>query len=783
MFRQPYLRRLLLPSPPYSTCKRKKLPSLPPLQPPIPKKIPFTGSAHGRTWDDPYHWMSNTSDPDLAEHLLRENSYAEAFMIDTDGLRKRLKEEMWARMPPRISAAPETWGNWSYYQYIPEGKEYPLLCRKPINQNGFTKKLCDWLRGFGEEVLLDWNEIAEQFGYVHIGTCRVSPDHRFVAYTLDTFGSEMFTLHVKDLQTGQITSDPKRKGVVSLAWAGDSSCLLYTVCNEKQRPYRVFSTNLVSDMVDDLLFTENDLTCCVDIASTKDGKYITINSNSKSSSEVYVIDAMNLKDGIWPVRMRIPFVQYFLEHHHGYFYILTNAPSEEMASAASGYYLARCQAVKSLLINWQVIIEPDQDMLFQDFDISNEYLVLSVMTEGLPLFCSIEMYKVVNHKGKPMKFDDLKPWFFPLPSSSYSIVPGSNLDFMSSVYRLVISSPVIPDLVVDYDMKRRDFTVLHQEEVLGLIKHKNSSSELHHISGNQTLNKQHLYMVKDMPKWDDLSEDFSCEKRDVISHDGVRVPLTIVYSRRAEHIGQSPGILHGYGAYGEVLDKSFSSDDITLLSRGWVIAYADVRGGGDLGWHKSGARHCKLNSVYDFAACAMFLINEGYVHKNQLGAIGCSAGGLLVGATINMFPDLFSAAILKVPFLDICNTLLDPSLPLANLDYEEFGDPRILADFEIIRRYSPYDNICLDACYPSLLVTTSFHDSRVGVWEAVKWVARVREKTCCTCSRSVILKTNMIGGHFGEGGRYSHCEETAFEYAFFIKVMGLLDNEKKSDYL
>ncbi|KAK8950209.1 hypothetical protein KSP40_PGU013767 [Platanthera guangdongensis] len=409
-------------------------------------------------------------------------------------------------------------------------------------------------------------------------------------------------------------------------------------------------------------------------------------------------------------------------------------------------------------------------------DIFNGHLVLSVMVKGLPLFCSIEMDMIINYKDKkPMKLDDLRPWFFPLPSSSCSIVPGSNLDFMSSVYRMVISSPVMPDLVVDYDMKRREFSVLHQEEVLGLTEHNNSCSDLEqHISTNQTLSNHPS--ERENQKWVDLSKDLSCERRYVISHDGARVPLVIVYSRREDHNAQSPGILYGYGAYGEVLDKTFSSDNVTLLSRGWVIAYADVRGGGsDLAWHKAGTRDCKLNSIHDFAASAKFLISEGYVHKNQLSAIGCSAGGLLVGATINMFPNLFSAAILKVPFLDICNTLLDPSLPLTNLDYDEFGDPRIRADFESIQSYSPYDNICSDACYPSLLVTASLHDSRVGVWEAAKWVARVREKTCRICSRSIILKTSMIGGHFGEGGRYSHIDDTAFEFAFLIKSMGLLD--------
>ncbi|PKA52982.1 oligopeptidase B [Apostasia shenzhenica] len=772
MLRRHLLRRLRLPISSYSTCKRQPPPCLPSIDPPVPKKVPFAASAHGRTWEDPYHWMSDVSDPDLTAYLLHENSYAEAFMADTEGLQRALLAEMTSRMPQRISTPYDAWGNWLYYQYIPEGKEYPVLCRRARNQNVFAKVLRNWLRGCEEEVLLDWNEIAEQFGYVHIGTCKISPNHRFIAYTLDTSGSEMFILHIKDLKTGHITSNLRMIGVVSLAWSGDSSCLLYTVCNESQRPCRVFCANLGSGSEDDLLYTENDLSRCVDITSTKDGKYITINSNSRSTSEVFVIDAMNIKDGIWPVRKCASGVQYFLEHHYGFFYILTNAPLDEMGSDTNGFHLVRCQADKSLLGNWQAIIKPDQDMFIQDMDIFHGHLMLSVLREGLPFFCSIEM-PIVTNDHKARKIDDLKPWFFPLPSSLCSIVPGSNLDFMSSVYRVVISSPVMPDLIVDYDMKWRTFTILHQEEVLGLINNI--------ISGDKTHIKEHFSTVKNLHKWVDLSEEFSCERREVISHDGARVPLTIVYSQRTEHSGESPGVLHGYGAYGEILEKSFCSYNISLLARGWVLAYADVRGGGpDVAWHKAGTRSDKLNSVYDFAACAMFLKNEGYVHESQLGAIGCSAGGLLVGAAINIYPNLFSTAILKVPFIDICNTLLDASLPLTNLDYDEFGDPRIETNFETIRGYSPYDNIHSNTCYPSMLVTASFHDSRVGVWEAAKWVARMREETCQNCARSVILKTNMSGGHFGEGGRYNHCGDVAFEFAFLIKAMGLLHKEKES---
>eukprot|EP00268_Persea_americana_P052159 TRINITY_DN5833_c0_g1_i1.p1 TRINITY_DN5833_c0_g1~~TRINITY_DN5833_c0_g1_i1.p1 ORF type:complete len:421 (+),score=74.18 TRINITY_DN5833_c0_g1_i1:1235-2497(+) len=417
-------------------------------------------------------------------------------------------------------------------------------------------------------------------------------------------------------------------------------------------------------------------------------------------------------------------------------------------------------------------------------DIFNGHLVLFLQRRGFPMVCSINMPIDVNCKH-PMHIEDLNPWFFPMPPESCSAVPGSNHDFMTHIYRMVLSSPMVPDMIVDYDMSDKTFVIVHQEEVIGVTSNiglSSSASNCTNLSDVQTPQDKNFQNMQELHNWSGFSEAYTCERREVTSHDGIRVPLTILYSRKAEKNGQSPGLLQGYGAYGEVLDKSWCAAHISLLDRGWVVAYADVRGGGGGGksWHHAGIGSKKINSMHDLIACGKFLTSEGYVHNNRLCAIGLSAGGLLAGAVINMSPDLFCAAILKVPFLDICNTLLDPNLPLTVLDYEEFGDPRVLKEFETIRSYSPYDNICPGVCLPSVLVTTSFYDSRVGVWEASKWVARVRENACPSCSHSVILKANMSGGHFGEGGRFGQYEEAAFEYAFLIKAIEMLD-EKQSE--
>ncbi|OIW02209.1 hypothetical protein TanjilG_21862 [Lupinus angustifolius] len=698
-----------------SSCHRF---TLPPEAPPSPKKIPFTVSVHRKTWQDPYHWMSNTNDPHLLDHLHRENTYADAFMADTLKMQSTLSSEMKSRIPATISTPPERWGSWLYYQYIPEGKEFPVLCRKLET---------------GGTVIVD--NIISIAGYVHVGTCRVSPDHNYLAYTLDISGGE-----------------------------------------------RVLCRKLGSDYVNDFpVFTESDSSFCVDITSTKDGKFIT----------VYIIDSANPMDGLQRICKRTSAVQYFVEHHSGLFYILTNAPMPDDGQwFGEDYYLVRCRVEDIESAKWENTILPDNDMSICDMDIFNGHLVLSLNKKGLPLLCSVDFPIQIDSKQQ-IYIQDLKPWYFPMPSNACNVVPGSNHDFLNDVYRVVLSSPVMPDVIVDYDMSRQTYSIVHQEEVI-CDSVRQSCTEIFEQSTVETQeapssDKIECSTNSGSQLWNEFSQVFCCQREEVISHDGVRVPLTIVYSRESWQKGLSPGLLVGYGAYGEDLDKSWCSDRLSLLERGWVVAFADVRGGGlgDSSWHKSGSGLNKHNSIFDFVSCGNYLVNEGYVQSDQLGAIGWSAGGFLIGAAMNMSPQLFRAAILKVPFLDVCNTLLDPSLPLTILDYEEFGNPQIQSNFDSIFSYSPYDNIPQGSCFPSVLVTAAVNDSRqpyscssssrcmVGVWEGAKWVAKVRDSTCSNCSRAVIMKTSMIGGHFGEGGHYGQCDETAYEYAFLMKAFGI----------
>ncbi|KAL7132648.1 hypothetical protein ABFS83_12G088800 [Erythranthe nasuta] len=772
-----------LPSPAlFSTlCRKTKhlhsTPTTTPhLPPPAAKKVPFTATAHGATWQDPYRWMSDVGDPDFISYVNEENSYADAFMRDTGEMQRILYSDMVSKMPSIVTTPPERWGPWLYYQCIPEGKEYPVLCRKSAveNKNWLSTVLASFKGGFGaEQVLLDWNEIAEKNGYVHVGTCRVSPDHNFLAYTLDTKGNEQFQLQIKDLRNNSIIF-PRAEGVVSLAWAHDSCTLFYTLCDQNQRPHRLMRTEVgARSGNDDVILTEDDTRYCLDITSTKDGKFVTVNSNSRTTSEVYVLNATNPQSELQRFCKRVSGVQYFLEHHSGLFYVLTNAPTSDGKNfSGDGYYLATCGDEDAQSADLKNIIMPGDDICLEDMDIFNGHLILFVNKEGSPSICSIDM-PIDFDPEREMEIDDFNPWYFPLPSNMCTVTPGSNHDFRNTVYRAVLSSPVTPDLIVDYDMSRRTFSIVQQEDVTNITR-----DELNYDKDNKKLlemshEKETNVPDNGSPVWKDFSDKYVCEEKEVVSHDGVKIPLTVLFSRSAYRKGQSPGLLHGYGAYGETLDRSWCSDRLSLLDRGWVFAFADVRGGAgaDPSWHKSGSGLNKLNSIHDYVSCGKYLINEGLIHKHRLGAHGVSAGGLLVGSAVNMYPELFRAAILKVPFLDVVNTLLDPSLPLTTLDYEEFGNPQNRAFFKYIRSYSPYDNIPHGVCCPSMLVSASFNDSRVGVWEAAKWVAKIRDSACKRCSCEVILQTNITGGHFREGGRFARCRETAFDYAYLIKVM------------
>ncbi|XP_027346884.1 uncharacterized protein LOC113858419 isoform X3 [Abrus precatorius] len=734
---------------------RAPSPANPPKAPKKPQKFSF----HGITWEDPYSWMSQINDKVAMRHMdvymEQEEKYTEAIMSDSERLLNKLHLEMASRTPFDLSTPPLRWGPWLYYRRVEEGKPYPVLCRRlsSLNDDFVSHKYppagFDFTTGKTiEQKLVDYNLEAERFGgYAYEELSEVSPNHQFLAYTIK----------------------PQADRVSNLAWLKDGQALLYVVTDQKMRPYRIYYSLIGSTDQDVLLLEESDENVHVNIRHTKDFHFVTVNTFSTTSSKVFLINAADPLSGLKLVWECDALSHCIIEHHQGYLYLFTDAPK---AGKSVDYHYLLCSPVDtpSSPRKWEEVFVNDPDLIVEDIDFSDKYLALIVREGKKFQLCSVGL-PLPFGKGA-VKLRKLYLQFLSLPQHVCQISPGPNYDFFSSVMRFIISSPVMPDAVVDYDLATGRWSIIQQQNILHdrtrILYGKNSASisvdssnSKHSSTVNANLEDDHL--------WNDLSEFYACEQYEVPSVDGVLIPLTIVFARNHKPEDKNPGILHGHGAYGELLDKRWHSEMKSLLDRGWVVAYADVRGGGGFGkkWHHDGRCTKKNNSINDYISCAKFLIEKDIVHENKLAGWGYSAGGLLVASAINRSPDLFRAAVLKVPFLDATNTLLYPILPLLAVDYEEFGYPGDLDDFIAIREYSPYDNIQKDVLYPAVLVTSSFN-TRFGVWEAAKWVARVRDLSIYDPKRPILLN---LTSDIVEENRYLQSKESALEAAFLIKTM------------
>ncbi|ONK76002.1 uncharacterized protein A4U43_C03F22810 [Asparagus officinalis] len=605
-------------------------------------------------------------------------------------------------------------------------------------------------------------------GYSYEELSEISPDHRFLAYTMYDKDKDCFTLSVRDLSTGSLCDKPHADRVSNLSWAMNGKALLYTVTNKDKRPFRIFCSILGSSKDDVLILEESDENVYLNIRNTKDFQFVTVNIFSNTYSKVYLINAADPLSPMKLVWECEPHVHCIIEHHRGYLYMFTDAPRGGVP--ANSHYLLRCSIEDSNLRTWENVVLEEPGISIEDVDFCDTHMVL-VLREGKRFqICSVPLPLAGYGKGAK-HLTDFHPCFLPLPNHVCQISSGPNYDYYSSVMRFIISSPVMPDAVVDYNLSTGKWLIVQQQNVLHertRTLYGTSSTTMKDKSPSPKSFDATLEAENPCGIWNELSEFYTCDHYDVPSNDEILVPLTVVYSQKHKQEG-NPGLLHGHGAYGELLDKRWRSELKSLLDRGWVIAYADVRGGGGGGkkWHQNGIRMKKKNSIQDYISCADFLIEKGIVQENKLAGWGYSAGGLLVASAINTRPDLFHATVLKVPFLDACNTLLYPILPLLPSDYEEFGYPVDLEEFMAIRNYSPYDNIQKDIAYPAILVTSSLN-TRFGVWEAAKWVARVRELTVYDPRRPVLLNltTDIV-----EDNKYLQTKELAMETAFLIKMM------------
>jgi len=670
--------------------------------PPIAPPKAYSYQIHGDTISDPYFWLREKDNPEVIQYLEAENEYTESILADYAQVREQLYQELKSRIKEDDSSVPAKSDNYYYYSRVEAGKQYSISCRKKDSLDN------------PENIILDCNVLAEGMPYFSLGVFDVSPNHQLLAYSTDTDGSESYTIYFKDLQTGKLLSDRLENTYYSSAWSNDNQSFYYTVLDENLRPYRLYRHRLGQPQsADELIYEETDPQFFISCAKSRDDKYIFLSCDGKITSEVYFISADDPQGKLQLISARERGIEYSVTHHEGYFYILTN-------ENAQNFRILRTPVDRLDKSNWQEFLAHDPEVLLEDIDEFKNYLIISDRYQGL------ERLRIYNFTTN--SFDNIE-----FPDPVYAVFGSANYEYDTHVYRFGYSSLVLPNTIYEYDLRSHTKQVLKQDEIPGGYDPNLYTSE-------------RIYAT---------------------SHDGTQVPISLVYAKNLVLDGSNPLYLYGYGSYGYSLDAYFSTKRLSLLERGFVWAMAHVRGGSEMGrkWYEDGKFLNKKNTFYDFIACAEHLIKEGYTSKGNIAISGGSAGGLLVGTVLNWRPDLLKAAIANVPFVDVLNTMLDDTLPLTQLEYDEWGNPQEREFYEYIRSYSPYDNVTAQN-YPHILVTAGLNDPRVTYWEPAKWTAKLRSLK--TDQNLLLLKTNMSAGHSGASGRYEYLKEIALEYTFLL---------------
>ena len=675
------------------------------VKPPAAKKVHKVETLHGQPWADDYFWLRDKTNPDVAAYLEAENAYTDAVMRPTEALQGALYKEMLGHIKETDLSVPYREGGYFCYSRTEEGKQYPIYCRK---KGGLDAT---------EEVTLDLNTLAEGQKFMAIGAYTVTDDGNLLAYTTDNTGFREYTLHVKDLRTGELRKETAEK-VGSVAWANDGQTLFYTTDDPAKRPYRLYRLRLGSPLPGDLVYEEKDELFRVGVGRSRSKGYIFLGIGSLTTSEVRYIPADQPEAEWKTIVPRRHEHEYEVDHHGDRFYIRTNDKGRNFRLVSAPVSDPRPE-------NWTEVVPHRPDVMLEGVELFKDHYVLVEREKGLPEFQVTDLRTGASHAIQ-------------FPEPTYSAFVGANPEFDSKVFRYTYQSLVTPGSVFDYDMDKRTAILLKEQPVLGGFDRARYASERLFASAK----------------------------------DGVKVPISLVYRKGMKRDGTTPLLLTGYGAYGYPYPVMFSSNRLALLDRGVSFAIAHLRGGGEMGkaWHDQGRMMNKKNTFTDFIAAAEFLIAEKYTAKDRLAIEGGSAGGLLMGAVTNMRPDLFKAVVSRVPFVDVINTMVDASLPLTAGEWEEWGDPRKKPDYDYMVAYSPYDNVAAKP-YPALLVKTSFNDSQVMYWEPAKYVARLR--TVKTDKNPLLFKTNMAAGHGGASGRYDYLHEVAFDYAFILTQLGM----------
>ena len=673
--------------------------------PPVPRKAPHYTSIHGLTLTDDYHWLRAREDPQVRAHLEAENAYTEAVMAPLKPLEQALYAEMLGRIKQTDLSVPARKGEHWYYSRTEEGKQYPFLCRRRGSMEA------------EEELLLDLNAMAEGQPFLSLGAYVVSDDADWLAYSVDTTGYRQYTLYVKNLRTGALSTE-RIELTGSVVWAADNRTILYSTEDPVSKRSEKIWRHVVGTAGSDLVFEERDELFDVGVTRSLDRAAIFLASYARTSREYRYIPASDPVAAPRVLVPREPGHEYEADHYDGRFFITTNR-------GAKNFMVVTAPLADASPAKWTTFIPHNPLIKIESLSFFEHHLVVTEREGGLTRLRVIDMRRKRSHRIETDEPD-------------YSIALAVNPEFATTTIRYSYQSMVTPSSVYEYDMDTKARTLLKQQEVLG--GYEPSRYEARRIVAN--------------------------------ARDGQQVPISLVYRRDTPLDGSAPLLLYAYGSYGISLSPTFSSARLSLLDRGAIYAVAYIRGGGELGedWREQGRMMQKMNTFHDFIDCADYLVAHHYTAADHLVVQGGSAGGLLVGAVANMRPDLFKAAVAQVPFVDVLNTMLDPTLPLTTSEYMEWGNPNDPAAFEYIRAYAPYENIRRQR-YPSMLVQVSLNDSQVPYWEGAKFVARLREMK--TDDQPVLLKTNLAAGHGGHSGRYDALRETAFTYSFILWQMGL----------
>jgi oligopeptidase B len=682
--------------------------------PPIAQKQPKLLVLHEDERIDDYFWMREQNNPEVIAYLEAENTYTGAMMQHTEALQTCLYNEMLARIKETDLSVPYRKDDYYYYSRTQEGQDYPIYCRKKGSLDA------------PEEVLLDQNKLAEGHEFFSLGVFQVSPNHQLLAYSVDTSGAEQYTLFFLDLTTFELYPENLAQTFFSFAWGNDNKTVFYTKIDATNRPFQLWRHTLGSHPDDDsLIYQEQDEAYFLSVGKTRSEAYILMNLDSKITSEVHYLDANNPTSSFQLIHPRQQGMEYKVEHHTDYFYIVTN---EE----AINFKLVKTPVASPSKVNWQMVIPHRDEVMLSGVNAFADYLVISERKAGLPI---LRVQKLSTAEEHTITF----------PEPTYSMSVGSNPEFNTATLRFNYTSLITPYSVFDYNIETHQRELKKETEVLG--------------GYDRTQYRSEWIMAP--------------------ASDGTKIPISLVYKQGIQKDGKNPLFLTGYGSYGLSYPASFSSTRLSLLDRGVVIAIAHIRGGGEMGrkWYEDGKFLNKKNTFTDFIACAEHLIDQKWTSSDRLAISGGSAGGLLMGAVLNRYPNLCKVAIAHVPFVDVVTTILDTSLPLSALEWEEWGNPNDKTYYDYMKSYSPYDNV-KPQDYPDILITAGLNDSRVKYWEPAKWTAKLRELK--TDNNILLLKTNMGAGHGGASGRYENLKETAFEYAYVLDRLGLSETEVAS---